>query len=59
MEEILKERLKTATTMREIFECCASVYDLNKPLGIASQIVVKQGIKSVLKIIKAPELKRN
>jgi hypothetical protein len=57
MEEKLKERLKSAVTMQEIFTVCASLYDLNLPLGVASQIVVKQGIKSVLKIIKAPERK--
>lgn len=49
----MEQELKSARTMNEIFAICNKYYNLDENLGIASKIVVTNGIKHVLKIIKA------
>lgn len=55
----MEQELKQAKTMAEILAICAKYYDLNQPLGIATKAVVIQGVKSAIKIIKAPEKNGN
>lgn len=49
----METKLKNAKTMNDIFRIVNEHYNLDQPLGIASKIVVTNGIKTVLKIIKA------
>jgi hypothetical protein len=49
----MEQELREAKTMAEILAICSKYYDLNEPLGIASRAMVTQGVKHVLKIIKA------
>ena len=49
----METKLKYAKTMNDIFKIVNEHYNLDQPLGIASKIVVTNGIKAVLKIIKA------
>lgn len=49
----MEQELKNAKTMNDIFTICNKYYNLDEPLGIASKIVVTNGIKHVLKMIKA------
>tara|TARA_R100000664_G_C2759378_1_gene149092 strand:+ start:3764 stop:3943 length:180 start_codon:yes stop_codon:yes gene_type:complete len=44
---------ENCNTMQEILDECAKQYDLNKPLGFATKIIVISGIKKVVKLIKA------
>jgi len=50
----MDQELKNARTMAEILAICAKYYDLTQPLGIATKAVVIQGVKSTVKLIKAP-----
>jgi hypothetical protein len=50
----MENELKQARTMAEVLAICAKYYDLNQPLGIATKAVVVQGVKSAIKLIKAP-----
>ena len=49
----MENELKQAQTMAQILAVCAKYYDLNEPLGIATKLVVTQGVKSTIKLIKA------
>ena len=40
-------------TMQQILDECSKQYDLNKPLGFATKIIVISGIKKVVQLIKA------
>jgi hypothetical protein len=50
----MENELKQARTMAEVLAVCAKYYDLTQPLGIATKAVVIQGVKSAIKLIKAP-----
>ena len=39
--------------MKQILVVVEKYYNLDKPLGIATKIIVQVGIKEILKIIKA------
>lgn len=47
------EEIKQAQTMSDILTICEKYYDLKKPLGFATKIVVTKGIKKVILLIKA------
>jgi len=47
------QEIRQARTMQEILNVCSKYYDLNEPLGIATKAVVSNGVKSVIKMIKA------
>lgn len=49
----MDQELRNCKTMAEILAVCSKYYDLNEPLGIASRVLVIQGVKHVVKIIKA------
>jgi hypothetical protein len=49
----MESDLKNAKTMNEIFTVCSKHYNLDVPLGVASKIVVCQGIKTAIKVINA------
>ncbi len=50
----MENELKNARTMAEVLEVCAKYYDLTQPLGIATKAVVISGVRSAIKLIKAP-----
>lgn len=39
--------------MGEVLDCVQKHYDLTKPFGIATKIMVIQGVKKIIKIIEA------
>lgn len=49
----MENELKNAKTMNEIFVICSKYYDLDAPLGVASKIIVVNGVKSAIKVINA------
>ena len=49
----MESELKQCSSMNDILKVCNKYYNLDKPLGLAVRIVVIQGIKSVIKLIKA------
>lgn len=53
----MEEELRNCQTMAEILAVCSKHYDLNEKLGIASRVMVIQGVKHVVKIIKAKPIK--
>jgi hypothetical protein len=50
----MENELKNARTRAEVLAVCAKYYDLTQPLGLATKLVVIQGVKSAIKLIKAP-----
>lgn len=55
----MDEELRKCNTMAEILAVCSKHYNLNEPLGIASRVLVIQGVKHVVKIIKAKPNEKN
>lgn len=49
----MENELKNCATMNEIFAVVNKYYNLDEKLGIASKVVVTNGIKTVLNIVKA------
>jgi hypothetical protein len=49
----MQDKLKSAKTMRDILDIVDREYDLTDNLGIATKIIVIQGLDKVLKLIKA------
>lgn len=47
------QEIKEAQTMSDILAVCEKYYDLKKPLGFATKLLVTQGIKKVIQLIKA------
>ena len=45
--------IKQCNTMKEILVVVERYYNLEKPLGIATKIIVQVGIKKILNVIKA------
>ncbi len=50
----MENELKQARTMAEVLAVCAKYYDLNQPLGLATKAVVISGVRSAIRLIKAP-----
>jgi hypothetical protein len=49
----MESELKQCSTMNDVLRVCNKYYNLDKPLGLAVRVVVIQGIKGVIKLIKA------
>jgi hypothetical protein len=49
----MEQELKNAQSMNDVLRIVNKYYNLDAPLGIASKIVVINGLKTVLKMIKA------
>lgn len=47
------KELNNCTNMGEILDCVQKHYDLTKPFGIATKIMVIQGVKKIIKLIEA------
>lgn len=54
MPEAMKKELKDAKTLNQVFAISAKYYDLDQPLGVASKIVVSQGMQKVINIVRTP-----
>lgn len=55
----MDKELSECKTMAEILAVCSKHYNLNEPLGIASRLLVINGVKHVVKIIKAKPNEKN
>ena len=47
--------IKQCNNMKQILFVVEKYYNLDKPLGIATKIIVQVGIKKILTVIKAEE----
>ena len=47
------QELTQCTNMTQILDCVQWHYDLDKPFGLATKILVIGGVKKILKIIQA------
>lgn len=47
------QELNNCTNMGEVLDCVQKHYDLTKPFGIATKIMVIQGVKKIIKLIEA------
>jgi len=52
-ESIFDQELKNCNTMNEVLDCVQRHYDLNKPLGIATKLLVIGGVKKIIKMVQA------
>lgn len=52
-ESIFDEELKQCNTMNQVLDCVQKHYDLNKPLGIATKLLVIGGVKKIIKLVQA------
>ena len=52
-ESIFEKELKECNTMNEVLDCVQRHYDLDKPLGLATKLVVVTGVKKIIKLIQA------
>jgi hypothetical protein len=50
-----EQDIKQCNTMKQILVVVEKYYNLDKPLGIATKIIVQVGIKKILTVIKAEE----
>jgi hypothetical protein len=49
----MEEKLKQAKSMNDVIRIAQEHYDLDQPLGIASKIIVINGLKVAIKTINA------
>jgi len=47
------QELNAANNMREVLDAVEKHYDLTKPFGLATKVMVVAGVKKILKIIQA------
>jgi hypothetical protein len=47
------QELNQCNNMSEILDCVQRHYDLDKPFGLATKLMVIAGVKKILKIIQA------
>jgi hypothetical protein len=47
------KELNQSTNMSELLDCVQKHYDLTKPFGIATKIMVIAGVKKIIKLIEA------
>jgi hypothetical protein len=47
------QELNAANNMREVLDTVERHYDLTKPFGLATKVMVVAGVKKILKIIAA------
>lgn len=53
------QELEACNNMSEILDCVQRHYDLDKPFGLATKLMVIAGVKKILKIIQAVSKKLN
>ena len=53
------QELNAANNMREVLDAVEKHYDLTKPFGLATKVMVVSGVKKILKIIQAVSKKIN
>jgi hypothetical protein len=53
------QELNAANNMREVLDAVEKHYDLTKPFGLATKVMVVAGVKKILKIIQAVSKKIN
>ena len=56
-ESMFDKEIKECNTMNEVLDCVQKHYDLNKPLGIATKILVIGGVKKIIKMVQAVQKK--
>lgn len=49
------EEIKTCTNMQQVLVVINKYYQLDKPFGIATKLLVITGVKKILALIKAQE----
>ena len=47
------QELNQCNNMTQILDCVQRHYDLDKPFGLATKLLVISGVKKILKIIQA------
>lgn len=47
------KELKECNNMNEVLDCVQRHYDLSKPFGTATKLVVMSGIKKIIKLVQA------
>jgi hypothetical protein len=52
-ESKFDQELNSCTNMTEVLDCVQRHYDLDKPFGLATKLLVIGGVKKILKIIQA------
>ena len=53
------QELERCNNMTEILDCVHRHYDLDRPFGLATKLMVIAGVKKILKIIQAVSKKLN
>lgn len=48
-----EQELQQCTNMGEVLDCVQKHYDLTKPFGVATKIIVIGGIHKILKVVQA------
>ena len=56
-DEQFKKDLAECETLNEVLKTANKYYDLDQPMGIASKIVVTQGIIKIIKMVRAVKRK--
>jgi hypothetical protein len=52
-ESMFDKELKECNTMNQVLDCVQRHYDLDKPLGLATKLLVVTGVKKIIKLIQA------
>jgi hypothetical protein len=47
------QEINNCTNMGEVLDVVQKYYDLSKPFGIATKLLVIQGVKKIIKLIEA------
>lgn len=47
------QELNQCNNMSEVLDCVQRHYDLDKPFGLATKVMVIAGVKKILKLIQA------
>ena len=47
------QELNNCSNMEQVLDCVGKHYDLTKPFGIATKLMVIAGVKKIIKIIQA------
>ena len=52
---LMDQDLLKANSLNEVLKVVDKYYDLDKPMGIATKMIVVTGVNKILKMIKAQE----
>jgi len=53
LETKFDQELNACSNMEQVLDCVQKHYDLSKPFGIATKIMVLAGVKKIIKVIQA------